>query len=89
VDVYGDVRGKNCVIIDDICSGGGTFINLAKKLEDMGANELYLIVSHAEGEYGMKNVLEYYDKVFTTNSMGELPQMEGVVVYDLFNNNNE
>jgi ribose-phosphate pyrophosphokinase len=84
VEVYGDVNGKNCVIIDDICSGGGTFINLGQKLKEMGANNLYLIVSHMEGEYGLQRILGSFDHVFTTNSMGELPQLDGVSVYDLF-----
>jgi ribose-phosphate pyrophosphokinase len=86
VEVYGDVEGKNCVIIDDICSGGGTFINLGKKLKELGANNLYLIVSHMEGEYGLQKVLGSFEHVYTTNSMGELPQLDGVTVYDLFEN---
>ena len=84
IGVYGDVSGRNCVIIDDICSGGATFIGLGEKLKEMGAEKLYLIISHAEGEYGMKNVLDLYEAVYTTNSMGELPHIDGLNVYDLF-----
>ena len=82
--VNGSVEGRNCVIVDDICSGGATFINLGEKLKEMGAEKLYLIVSHAEGEYGLNNVLKTYEHIYTTNSMGELPQIDGVSVYDLF-----
>jgi ribose-phosphate pyrophosphokinase len=86
VKIYGDVTGRNCVVVDDICSGGATFIGLAEELKREYAANLYLIVSHAEGEYGLKRVLEHYDHVYTTNSMGELPQISGVTVYDLYEN---
>ena len=33
VVIYGDVSGKDCVIIDDICDGGRTFISLGKNLK--------------------------------------------------------
>jgi ribose-phosphate pyrophosphokinase len=82
--VNGDVKGRNVVVVDDICSGGATFIGLGEKLKELGAEKLYLIVSHAEGEYGLKRVLGTYEHIYTTNSMGELPQIDGVSVYDLF-----
>lgn len=84
--VNGDVKGRNVVVVDDICGGGQTFINLGKKLKEMGAEKLFLIISHAEGEYGLKRVLGTYEHIYTTNSMGELPQIDGVSVYDLFEN---
>lgn len=38
--------GKPCLIIDDICDGGRTFIELAEVLKNRNAGDLYLIVSH-------------------------------------------
>lgn len=84
VEVYGDVEGRNCVIIDDICSGGGTFIGLGKKLKELGAKNLYLIVSHAEGEWGINRVAETFEMIYTTNSMGNGLINSRVDVYDLF-----
>lgn len=40
------IAGKNILIPDDICDGGSTFIELAKKLKAGGANDLYLYVTH-------------------------------------------
>ncbi|MGI5308710.1 ribose-phosphate diphosphokinase [Rheinheimera sp. WS51] len=50
-EVYADdLSGKTCVIVDDICAGGRTFIELAKKLKAKGAERIVLIVSHYEGK---------------------------------------
>lgn len=42
------VRGKNVLIVDDICSYGGTFYHSAKALKALGANKIYLFVTHCE-----------------------------------------
>lgn len=82
LDVLGidaeSIKGKNILIRDDICSKGGTFYYAAKKLKEMGANNIYLFVSHCEnsifnGEFGedKKNLLAtgLIEQVFTTNSI--------------------
>jgi len=46
-EVYADNLGKlPCLIVDDICDGGGTFLGLAQKLEQKNAGDLYLAISH-------------------------------------------
>lgn len=42
------VKGKDILIIDDICSKGGTFYYSAKALKKAGAANIYLYVSHLE-----------------------------------------
>lgn len=42
------VKGKDILIIDDICSRGGTFLHAAKALKKAGAKDVYLYVTHAE-----------------------------------------
>ncbi len=39
---------SKCIIIDDLCSKGGTFAWAASILKSMGAFDIYLIVSHCE-----------------------------------------
>jgi len=39
----------DCVIVDDIISGGRTFMSLAEELMRKGASSVHLIVSHHEG----------------------------------------
>lgn len=42
------VEGKDVLIIDDICSKGGTFLYTAKALKNAGAKNIYLYVTHCE-----------------------------------------
>ncbi len=46
VDSPVSVKGKHCLIVDDICDGGGTFIGLAKELTAAGAKSVDLFVTH-------------------------------------------
>lgn len=41
-----DLTGVNCVIVDDICDGGGTFTALAQKLKEKNAETVTLYVTH-------------------------------------------
>ena len=43
----GNIKNKNCVIIDDIIDSGGTIVNAAKALKDKGAKEVYVYITHA------------------------------------------
>lgn len=43
-----DVNGKNVLILDDLCSKGGTFYHTANKLKEHGAKNVYLGVCHME-----------------------------------------
>lgn len=65
-----DLKGRNCLIVDDICDGGGTFIGLAKVLKEHNAGKLYLAVSHGIFSKGV-DVLADFERVFSTNSYKE------------------
>lgn len=43
-----NVKDRNVLIVDDICSKGGTFYYSAKALKEAGAKNIYLYVSHLE-----------------------------------------
>mgnify|MGYP000532971753 CR=1 FL=1 len=59
-------------VVDDICDGGRTFIELAKVIRDGGfAGELYLCVTHGIFSKGIE-VLDIFDGVFTANNMGNV-----------------
>lgn len=47
MNIVGDVKGKNCLIIDDMCDTGGTICKVAQALYENGANEIYACFSHA------------------------------------------
>jgi ribose-phosphate pyrophosphokinase len=74
IDVSGmteKIAGSRILIVDDICSKGGTFYHSAKKLKELGANEIYLYVSHCENTVLDGEMLPsgLIDKVYTTNSI--------------------
>ena len=74
LDVSGStelIPGSRILIVDDICSRGGTFYHGAKRLKKLGAGEIYLYVSHCEnsifdGELITSGLIE---RVFTTDSI--------------------
>lgn len=65
------LKGRNILIVDDICSRGGTFFHSAKALKDAGVNDIYLYVTHCEntifeGELLKSDLLKH---IYTTNSI--------------------
>ena len=58
------------VIVDDICDGGRTFIELAKVIKEQKPDaEIYLIVTHGIFSAGFGELNNYFKKIFTTNSI--------------------
>ncbi len=74
LDVSGnteEIKGKSVLIVDDICSKGGTFLFSAKKLKELGAENIYLYISHCEktilsGELLTSGLIK---KIYTTDSI--------------------
>lgn len=66
-----DLQGKDCLIVDDICDGGGTFIGLADELKKKNAGKLYLAVSHGIFSKGFDD-LKCFEGIFTTDSFKNL-----------------
>lgn len=74
LDVAGavdQIAGADILIVDDICSRGGTFLHAAKKLKELGAKDIYLYVSHCEntildGELLTSGLIK---KVYTSDSI--------------------
>ncbi|THD72107.1 ribose-phosphate pyrophosphokinase [Thalassobius vesicularis] len=44
--VIGDVRGKKCIIVDDMCDTAGTLCKAAEILMEHGATEVHSYISH-------------------------------------------
>lgn len=72
VDDASFVKGKICLIIDDICDGGGTFTGLAEVLHGAGAKQVDLYVTHGIFSKGLP--LEGIQNIYCTNSYGRLMQ---------------
>lgn len=46
LEIIGDVKGKNCLIVDDFTISGGTLVNLAEVLKARGALSISAMLSH-------------------------------------------
>ena len=46
MNIVGNVKGKTCIIVDDIIDSGGTIVNAAKALVERGAREVHVYVTH-------------------------------------------
>ena len=67
---------SNFVIIDDICDGGRTFIEIAKVIQshvwprdEYFRGKIYLIVTHGIFSSGFLDLSKHFDKIFTTDSV--------------------
>lgn len=59
-------EGRHCVIIDDICDGGGTFLGIATQIKP---KSMTLIVSHGIFSQGFATLEKYFGRIITTNSL--------------------
>ncbi|NBQ53434.1 MAG: ribose-phosphate pyrophosphokinase, partial [Proteobacteria bacterium] len=46
MNLIGDVKGRNCLIVDDICDTGGSLAKTADALAENGAKGVYAVISH-------------------------------------------
>jgi len=46
MNIIGEVKNKNCILIDDICDTAGTLSNAAKALKSKGAKSVYAYITH-------------------------------------------
>ena len=44
--LIGDVKGKTCIIVDDMTDTAGTLCKAAAELKDKGAGDVYAFVTH-------------------------------------------
>ena len=47
MNIIGDVKNKDCIIVDDIMDSGGTIVNAAEALSKKGAKNIYVFITHA------------------------------------------
>ena len=69
-----DFLDKDIFIIDDICDGGRTFIEVAKAIRENEKYEgkIYLIVTHGIFSQGFGELNNHFTKIYSTNSYSDL-----------------
>ena len=58
MNIIGDVRGKTCIIVDDIIDSGGTIVNAAAALKKRGAKDVHVYVTHGVLSGGAENKIK-------------------------------
>ncbi len=81
-----DVKGKNALIVDDMIASGGSVIEVAQKLREMGANKICITCTFALFTEGFEKFIKakedgLFDFLYTTN-LSYIPQE--IKKYDWF-----
>jgi ribose-phosphate pyrophosphokinase len=71
MNVVGDVRGRNCLIVDDMCDTGGSLTKVAKALKEAGADSIHACFTHAvlSGRACEQLTKSDIEQVVTTNTI--------------------
>ncbi len=68
-NILGDVRGKDCLLIDDMIDTGGTVLSSAKLLKEAGSKKVVIMATH--GLFS-NNAIEKFYKALDDNIVDEL-----------------
>lgn len=71
LEIIGEVKDKNVLIVDDFSISGGTLIELARTLKEKGANRILVCLSHILlNQEGLKKIEESpIEKIISTDSV--------------------
>ncbi|MEK0312281.1 ribose-phosphate pyrophosphokinase [Cohnella sp. 56] len=87
LDIAGGVdrQGFKAVIVDDLCSYGGTFLLGAERLRELGAAHIYLLVTHCENaiHQGKLPASGLIDRVYTTDTILDGPSTDFIQIYPI------
>ena len=79
MNIVGNIKNKNCVIVDDIIDTGGTIVNAAKALKDKDAKDIYVYITHAvlSGQAVEKIEKSQIKKLITTDTIDNSKKIRG------------
>ncbi|MCF0114205.1 MAG: ribose-phosphate pyrophosphokinase [Erysipelotrichaceae bacterium] len=46
INIIGEVEGKTCIIVDDMCDTGGSLVAATNILKQFGAGDVYVMITH-------------------------------------------
>jgi ribose-phosphate pyrophosphokinase len=81
LNLIGEVKGKQAIIVDDIISTGGTLIETIKFLEQQGAGEIYAAFTHGlfVGDALELSLKSSIRKIVVTNSIPPPKDGDGII----------
>ncbi len=70
--IIGDVKGRDCIIVDDMIDTGGTLAKAAEALKEHGANRIYAYATHPvfSGNAAQNIKESVIDEIIVTDSIG-------------------
>ena len=76
----GDVTGKDVIVVDDMIASGGSMLDTARQLKDMGAKRVFVFSTFGLFTSGLKKFDQAYadgwfDRIFTTNLVYQTPEL--------------
>lgn len=78
LELIGDVKGKNCMIVDDFSISGGTLVDISYVLKEKGANRIFACLAHnILRESGIKKVEESPIEFVLSTDTVENPYVAG------------
>lgn len=81
MEIVSGTPGECCIIVDDLCDGGATFIGAAKCLREAGAKFVGLVVAHGVFSKGVSHLLDNgIDHIHTSNSYRDWKGFPGLTV---------
>lgn len=91
MNIIGDVKGKDCIIVDDIVDSAGTLCNAAKAIKQNGANSVFAYITHGvlsgEALNRIKDSdlqkLIVTDSICPTESVKNIPNIEVLSISSL------
>lgn len=81
-DFKDNLEGKRILVADDICDGGGTFIPVAKKLRELGAEKVDLYVTHMIASKGLDLFRGVYDNLICNNVVSNHITKEDIIGFN-------
>ena len=76
-----DVAGKDVIVIDDMIASGGSMLDTARQLKDMGAKRVFVFSTFGLFTSGLDKFDKAYaaggfDRIFTTNLVYQKPELK-------------
>ena len=77
----GDVAGKDVIVVDDMIASGGSMLDTARQLKDMGAKRVFVfstfgLFTSGLGKFDKAYSEGWFDRVFTTNLVYQKPELK-------------
>ena len=90
MNVIGNVKGKICIIVDDLIDSGGTIVNATEALKKRGAKEVHVYVTHGvlsgdAVEKIKKSKIKNLVVTDTINTLGRVKKVRNIEILSISN----